>query len=122
MPNDEYIYIYIFFSQAIHRLSEESVTGNDSREIPRKFFKESHHGWRIWGNSSLLLLGNKLETLFVYKKSTAVFGSLDENSHQYKPNIRIFLIYIFLEIRRLLYTQAVYSVQYVQYICTLQYT
>jgi len=37
------------------RIYEESVTGNDSREIPRKFLKESHHGWRIWGNSSLLL-------------------------------------------------------------------
>jgi len=35
---------------------EESVTGNDSREIPWKFFKESHHGWRIWGNSSLGVL------------------------------------------------------------------
>ena len=39
------------------RISEESVTGNDSREIPWKFLKESHHGWRICGNSSLLLLG-----------------------------------------------------------------
>ena len=39
------------------RISEELVTGNDSREIPRKFLKENHHGWRIWGNSSLLLLG-----------------------------------------------------------------
>ena len=40
------------------RISKESVTGNDSLEIPRKFLKESHHCWRIWGNSSLLLLGD----------------------------------------------------------------
>ena len=26
------------------RIFEESVTGNDSRETPRKFFIESHHG------------------------------------------------------------------------------
>ena len=32
----------------------ESVTGNDSREIPWKFLKQI---WRIWWNSSLLLLG-----------------------------------------------------------------
>jgi len=42
--------------------SEESVTGNNSREIPRKFFKESDHIWRISGNSSLLLLGKGLKT------------------------------------------------------------
>ena len=34
----------------ISRISEESVTGNDSREVPRKLFKESDHSWRIWGN------------------------------------------------------------------------
>ena len=39
------------------RISEESVTGNGSREILRKFLKESHLGWRIRGNSSLLLPG-----------------------------------------------------------------
>jgi len=39
-------------------ISKELVTENDSWEIPRKFFKESHHDWRIWGNSSLWLLGN----------------------------------------------------------------
>ena len=44
------------------RISEESVTGNDSWEIPRKFFKKSHHGWRIWGNSSLLLKKINLKT------------------------------------------------------------
>ena len=26
-------------------------------KFPEKFLKESHHRWRIWGNSSLLLLG-----------------------------------------------------------------
>ena len=41
------------------RISEESVTGNGSREILRKFLKESHLGWRIRGNSSLLLPGYK---------------------------------------------------------------
>ena len=39
------------------RTSEKSVTGNGSPEIPRKFLEENHHSWRIWGNSSLLLLG-----------------------------------------------------------------
>jgi len=40
----------------VTRISKESVTGNNSREIPWKFFKESHYDWRIWGNSSLLFL------------------------------------------------------------------
>ena len=44
------------------RISEESFTGNDSREVPRKFVKESHHIWRIWGNVFKL-----------YKKDNAVF-------------------------------------------------
>ena len=38
-------------------LPRNQLQEHDSREIPWKFFKESHHGWRIWGNSSLLLLG-----------------------------------------------------------------
>jgi len=46
---------------------EKSVTGNDSRETPRKFFKTSHHGWRIWGNSLLLLLGLNHQSLKTFK-------------------------------------------------------
>ena len=51
------------------RISEESVTGNDSREILPKFFKEYHNGWRIWGNSSLLLPGmNEAKYVTYYSK------------------------------------------------------
>ena len=40
------------------RISEESITGNDS-------FIEIHHSWRIWGNSSLLLFG--IFVIFYFK-------------------------------------------------------
>jgi len=50
--------------------------------IPQKslIFKESHHGWRIWGNSSLLLLGIVLGNFayrnYIYdlKNWQSVFG------------------------------------------------
>ena len=42
--------------------------------IPQKslIFKESHHGWRIWGNSSLLLLGIVLGN-FAYRNYIYVY-------------------------------------------------
>ena len=56
------------------RISEESVTGNDCREIPRKFVKKSHHIWRIWGNFSLLLPQEHLSVENNFLKNYLIFS------------------------------------------------
>ena len=57
------------------RISEESVTGNVSRNSS-EILQKSHHIWRIWGNFSLLLPQEHLSVENNFLKNYLIFSGL----------------------------------------------